>query len=58
MNFNEDIWSTDDSMMLVILHRFSSDEDIGVRLKGGADYKRKDVTVNISIYLSLDSFSS
>ena len=35
-------------MMLVILHRFSSDEDIGVRLKGGADYKRKDVTVNIS----------
>ena len=35
--------------MLVILHRrFSSDEDSGVRLKGGADYKRKDVTVNIS----------
>lgn len=45
LNFNEDIWSTDDSMMLVILHRFSSDEVSGIKLKGGADYKRKDVTV-------------
>ena len=58
LNFNEDIWSTDDSMMLVILHRFSNDEDSGVRLKGGADYKRKDVTVNRFIYLRLDRFSS
>jgi hypothetical protein len=32
-------------MMLVILHRFSSDEVSGIKLKGGADYKRKDVTV-------------
>ena len=38
-------------MMLVILHRFSSDEDSGIRLKGGADYKRKDITVNRFIYL-------
>jgi len=53
LNFNEDIWSTDDSMMLVILHRFSTDEDSGVRLKGGADYKRKDVTVSQIISGSL-----
>jgi len=44
--------------MLVILHRFSFDEDSGIRLKGGEDYKRKDVTVNRFIDLSLDRFSS
>ena len=46
LNFNEDIWSTNDSLMLVILHRFVSDEATGITLKGGADFKRKDITVS------------